>query len=369
MVKLQTNEVEEGTSSMKNQTLKLFTISVIAFVIIISVMLYFFSERFTSAWVPIDHGFGETITLSPDDQKIVFPFYQSGDGALYIANVDGSEVHQLTYPSQNESHVRPRFSHDGNKLLFLSREKMGETLLQSLYIMNVDGTGLVKISDVDEKIITDAIFSYDDNEILYLVAEEYANYAPGANKRPHKMDLYKMSVSGDNKVRLTEDESYEKSDLSSPLDETIVGFIDGIKKDKGVLGTEFVVFDLEKETEVTRVQPNSEFETEDIYSAKFSPDGDIIAFSAATINPRKKSQFIYELYKMNKDGNNVEPLTSFRTFITEPTFFHNKPRVLFIQDQSWNRGKPNFKLWAVDLDGENIRYITLQMPQFTGTAL
>ncbi|WP_176483695.1 MULTISPECIES: TolB family protein [Bacillus] len=354
---------------MKNQTLKLFTISLIAFVIIIGVMLYFFSERFTSAWVPIDHGFGETVTLSPDDEKIVFPFYQSGDGALYIANVDGSDVHQLTYPRQSESHVRPRFSHDGKKLLFLSREKLGENLLQSLYIMNVDGTGLVKISDEEDKLITDAIFSKNDQEILYLVAEEYTNYAPGANKRPHRMDLYKMSVRGDNKIRLTEDDSYEKSELSSPLTETIVGFIDGLKQDTGVLGTELVVFDVEKETEVKRVQPKSDFETEDIYSAKFSPDGEIIAFSAATVNPRRKSQFIYELYKMNKSGDNVEVLTSFRTFITEPTFFHNEPRLLFIQDQSWNRGKPNFKLWAVDLDGENIRSITLQMPQFTGTAL
>jgi len=43
--------------------------------------------------------------------------------------------------------------------------------------------------------------------------------------------------------------------------------------------------------------------------------------------------------------------------------------VLFIQDQSWLRGKPNYKLWAVDINGERIQSITLQMPQFSGTIL
>ncbi|WP_404458572.1 hypothetical protein [Sutcliffiella horikoshii] len=92
-------------------------------------------------------------------------------------------------------------------------------------------------------------------------------------------------------------------------------------------------------------------------------------FSAASENPREKSQFIYEMYTMSTSGKEVQPITSFRTLITEPVFFRDKERVLFIQDQSWLRGKPNYKLWAVDINGEKIKSITLQMPQFSGTIL
>ncbi len=351
---------------MKKQTLKLFTIALIGFVIIISVLLYFFSERFTRAWLPIDNGLGETVTLSPDDKSIVFPFYQSGDGALYKANVDGSEVNQLTYPRQAESHVHPRYSSNGDKLLFLSQEKGEGNLKQSLYIMSSDGSNLIKLSK-DEELITDAVFSEDDNSIYYLVAQDYQEGSE-LEEGPTNIDLYSISATGENKERLTHDESLKKRSLSLTEDGGKLGFVEWVKDEGEGLNSSYVMMDTNtKEKEY--VNPEFNFETNIIYSAKLSPEGDIIAFSAASENPRKKSQFIYEMYTMDNEGDEVKPVTSFRTLITEPVFFRDKERVLFIQDQSWLRGKPNYKLWAVDIDGEQIQSITLQMPQFSGTIL
>ncbi|MCG1022664.1 hypothetical protein [Sutcliffiella horikoshii] len=351
---------------MKKQTLKLFTIALIGFVIIISVLLYFFSERFTRAWLPIDNGFGETVTLSPDDKSIVFPFYQSGDGALYQANVDGSEVNQLTYPRQAESHVHPRYSSNGDKLLFLSQEKGKGSLKQSLYLMDSDGSNLIKLSDEDE-LITDAVFSEDDQFIYYFVAQDYKE-GTELDEGPTNIDLYSISVVGDNKERLTHDESVKKRSLSLTEDGGKLGFVEWVLDEEEGLSSSFVMMDTDtKEKEY--VNPNFDFKTNIIYSAKISPEGGLVAFSAASENPRKKSQFIYEMYTMDTAGNEVQPITSFRTLITEPVFFRDKDRVLFIQDQSWLRGKPNYKLWAVDIDGEQIKSITLQMPQFSGTIL
>ncbi|MGD6832295.1 TolB family protein [Sutcliffiella halmapala] len=353
---------------MKKQTLKLFTISLIAFVIIISVLLYFFSERFTRSWIPIDHGFGDTVTLSPDDQKIVFPFYQSGDGALYKANLDGTEVVQLTYPRQNESHVHPRYSRSGEKLLFLSQEKTTENLKQSLYIMSRDGNDLMRLSE-NKELIIDAIFSEDDKKIYYLGAENYNSEGIGPKAGPVNVDLYSISVTGENKERLTKTQSLKKRSLSITEDGKKIGYVQVDEGEEGKTTSNYIVYDKEQK-EAKMVKPNNKGVASDlIYSGRISPDGSLIAFSAGSANPRKESQTIYELYTMDINGDKVEPVTSFRTFITEPTFFHQSNRVLFIQDQSWTKGQANFKLWALDLNGERIKSITLQMPQFSGTAL
>lgn len=352
---------------LKKQTLKLFTISLIAFVIIISVLLYFFSERFTRSWIPIDHGFGDTVTLSPDDEKIVFPFYQSGDGALYQANLDGTEVVQLTYPRQNESHVHPRYSRSGEKLLFLSQEKTTENMKQSLYIMSRDGSDLVRLSESKELII-DAIFSEDDKKIYYLGAENYNSEGIGPKEGPVDVDLYSISITGENKERLTKTESLKKRSLSITEDGKKIGFVQVDEGEEGKTTSNYIVYDKEQK-KAKMVKPNKGVTSDLIYSGRISPDGSLIAFSAGSANPRKKSQTIYELYTMDINGDKVEPVTSFRTFITEPTFFHQSNRVLFIQDQSWTKGQANFKLWALDMNGERIKSITLQMPQFSGTAL
>ncbi|KPB05225.1 hypothetical protein [Bacillus sp. CHD6a] len=351
---------------MKKQTLKLFTISLIGFVIIISVLLYFFSERFTRSWLPIDNGFGETVALSPDDQSIVFPFFQSGDGALYKADVDGSNVNQLTYPRQEESHVHPRFSSKGDKILFLSQEKGDNTLTRSLYIMNSDGSDLVRLSK-DGELITDAIFSQDDQSIFYLAAKKYQE-GNEMEEGPTNIDLYTISIKGDKKERLTHDESLKKRSLSLTKDGTKLGYVEWGKEEEKGLYSSFIIMDTQT-MEKKYVNPSFEFKTNIIYSGKLSPTGDIIAFSAASENPREKSEYIYEMYTMNVSGKEVQPITSFRTLITEPVFFRDRNRVLFIQDQSWLRGKPNYKLWAVDIDGEKIQSIPLQMPQFSGTIL
>ncbi|QFT89816.1 translocation protein TolB [Bacillus sp. THAF10] len=351
---------------MKKQTLKLFTVALIAFVIIISVLLYFFSERFTRSWMPIDNGFGETVTLSPDDQSIVFPFYQSGDGALYKANVDGSNVNQLTYPRQAESHIHPRYSKNGEKILFLSQEKEEDTMKQSLYVMDAEGSNLQRLSENDE-LVTDAIFSPDSNTIFYLVAQQYQegnDFLSG----PSDMDVFSVSISGENKRQLTTDNSKQKRSLSITEDGSLLGYIDFPQDTDNQIASTYVLYNMETK-EQKELIPRLDSPSPIFYSAKLSLNGKQIVFSAGSENPRDDSQLIYEMYTMDDNGKNVQAITSFRTLITEPVFFHKKERVLFIQDQGWLRGKPNFKLWAVDTNGERIESITLQMPQFSGTIL
>ncbi|CAG9619287.1 TolB-like translocation protein [Sutcliffiella rhizosphaerae] len=347
---------------MKKQSLKLFTISLIAFVIIISVLLYFFSEHFTRSWLPIDNGFGDSISISPNDDTIIFSFYQSGDAALYQANIDGTMVNQLTYPREDESHIQPRYSNDGRKILFLSQEKGKGEIKQTLYVMDANGSNLTKVTD-GEELITDAIFSEDNQCIYYLSAQSYMD-----DEGPTTINLFKRTLAGGDKQQLTSDNSFKKRSLSLTSSGRKLGYIDYHINKKNEVDSSFVIFDTTT-NEKKEIIPEMDYHYNILYSAKISPDGSVIAFSAGSENPREKSEYIYELYTMDLTNNEVQSITSFRTLITEPVFYYGKDRLLFIQDQGWMRRKPNYKLWGVDIEGNDIHFITLQMPQFSGTAL
>lgn len=107
-------------------------------------------------------GYDAEATLSPDGRKIVFTSTRSGDLELYTMNVDGSDVKQVTNELGYDGGAF--FSPDGSKLIFrASRPKTEEAITtykdllaqglvqptdMELYICNVDGSDLKKITDL-----------------------------------------------------------------------------------------------------------------------------------------------------------------------------------------------------------------------------
>lgn len=107
-------------------------------------------------------GYDAEATVSPKGDKIVFTSLRSGDLELYTCDVDGSNVHQVT--DQLGYDGGAFFSPDGTKLIFRSSrprtdeevEKYTSLLSQGLveptdmelYICNLDGSDLRKITDL-----------------------------------------------------------------------------------------------------------------------------------------------------------------------------------------------------------------------------
>ncbi|MFP3338778.1 hypothetical protein R0J91_12405, partial [Micrococcus sp. SIMBA_131] len=54
-------------------------------------------------------GLGDSVKVSEDDRKFYFSYYQDGKESIYRANIDGSEVEQLTHPNE-ERHRKPALS-------------------------------------------------------------------------------------------------------------------------------------------------------------------------------------------------------------------------------------------------------------------
>jgi Tol biopolymer transport system component len=90
--------------------------------------------------------------------------------AIFSANVDGSDVRQLTQPSYKEQDGFPEWSPDGSKILFAHIDINGTS---DVWVMNADGSGLKQLTHCTG-VCNGAQWgrwSPDGSQILYSVAE------------------------------------------------------------------------------------------------------------------------------------------------------------------------------------------------------
>jgi TolB protein len=109
-------------------------------------------------------GYDAEATVSPNGDKIVFTSTRSGDIELYTMDLDGSNVKQVT--NQLGYDGGAFFSPDGTKLIFRSSRPTADADVKKykdllakglvmpsnmeLYVCNVDGTDLKKITDLGQ---------------------------------------------------------------------------------------------------------------------------------------------------------------------------------------------------------------------------
>ncbi len=109
-------------------------------------------------------GYDAEATVSPNGDKIVFTSTRSGDLELYTMDIDGSNVKQVTNELGYDGGAF--FSPDGTKLIFRSsrpkteeaqkeyKDLLAKGLVKpadmELYVCNVDGSDLKKITDLGQ---------------------------------------------------------------------------------------------------------------------------------------------------------------------------------------------------------------------------
>jgi Tol biopolymer transport system component len=106
--------------------------------------------------------------------KIVYETYRQTNGKLnwelYMINADGSEQVNLTNtPDLDEMY--PHVSPDGTKICFVVDKPTGQTMLRSVYYMDIEGTSRVKVADDARQ----PCWSFDSKSIAYL-RQEFERY-------------------------------------------------------------------------------------------------------------------------------------------------------------------------------------------------
>lgn len=168
-------------------------------------------------------GYDAEATVSPKGDKIVFTSTRSGDLELYTMNIDGSDVKQVTNELGYDGGAF--FSPDGTKLIFRSsRPKTPEDIKEykdllaqnlvmptnmELYVCNVDGSDLKKITDLGQA--NWAPFFHPSGEKVIFCS----NHKSEKGGRP-RFNLFMMNLDGTGLEQVTFDKVFDSFPMFSP---------------------------------------------------------------------------------------------------------------------------------------------------------
>lgn len=165
-------------------------------------------------------GYDAEATVSAQGDKIVFTSMRTGDLELYTMDIDGSNVHQVTDELGYDGGAF--FSPDGTKLIFRAsrpqkdEEKqnyqslLDEGLVQptkmELYVCNVDGSDMIKITDLGNA--NWAPFFHPSGEKVIFASNHNST-------RGFPFNLFMINVDGSGLEQITFDDTFDSFPMFS----------------------------------------------------------------------------------------------------------------------------------------------------------
>ena len=165
-------------------------------------------------------GYDAEPTVSPKGDLIVFTSLRSGDLELYTMNIDGSDVKQVTTGLGYDGGAF--FSPDGTKLIFRSsrpqtdadikeyKDLLKEGLVKptdmELYVCDVDGSNLKKITDLGNA--NWAPFFHPSGEKVIFASNHNS-------KRGFPFNLFMINVDGTGLEQITYDDTFDSFPMFS----------------------------------------------------------------------------------------------------------------------------------------------------------
>ncbi len=165
-------------------------------------------------------GYDAEATVSPDGKMIVFTSIRSGDLELYTMDIDGKNIKQVTSGLGYDGGAF--FSPDSKKLIFRSsrpktaeeqkeyKDLLAKGLVQptkmELYVCNVDGTELTKITDLGNA--NWAPYFHPSGEKVIFSSNH-------ASKRGFPFNLFMINVDGSGLEQITFDDTFDSFPMFS----------------------------------------------------------------------------------------------------------------------------------------------------------
>jgi Tol biopolymer transport system component len=246
--------------------------------------------------------------------NILFASDRDGDQEIYIMDVDGSNVAQLTYNSALDR--SPSWSPDQSKIAFSSKRD-GDF---EIYTMDADGSNVVQLTHESGRDWFPS-WSPDGSKIAF------------ESERDGDREIYVMSADGHDSVRLTINPGIDTAPAWSP-DGTRIAFESNRNGDQ-----EIYVMDADgaNVTQLTSLGG--------MYSS-WSPDGTRIAF-----NSNRDGD--HEIFVVGIDGSNLTQLTHNSALDRSPFWSPDGSQIVFSSDRDGDQ-----EIFVMDIDGPNVAQLT-----------
>lgn len=228
-------------------------------------------------------------TWSPDGKKIAFVSFRDGNWELYVMNADGSAQTRLTNQSRYDG--SPAWSPDGSKIAFAS-ERDGN---REIYLMDTNGGNLQRLTN-SLRLDDSPAWSPDGSKIVF------------ASERDEDREIYLMNRDGSGLQRLTTSTGIDDQPDWAPSGDKIA-FVS--MRDDGLTG-EIYVMNADGQNQ-ERLTDNSFYESAPVWA----PDGDRILFSRFLFAQNNQTQ---ELFTISASGDFPTQLTSNQVADSEPAW-------------------------------------------------
>ena len=137
-------------------------------------------------------------SFSPDGQSIVFTSERDGNRNIYLMNINGSEIEQLTFHESDD--YEPTYSPDGQSIVFTS-ERDGN---KEIYIIFPQTKNLYNLTNSPKDDWNPRF--YPDNQKIVFQSTRDGNW-----------EIYMMNLKGQNQINLTNNQSTDYSFIVLPL--------------------------------------------------------------------------------------------------------------------------------------------------------
>lgn len=168
-----------------------------------------------------DPGYDAEATVSPLGDKIVFTSLRSGDLELYTMNIDGSDVKQITFDLGYDGGAffspdgtklifrssRPKTEEEIAEYKALLAEGLVKPTDMELYICNVDGSDLRQITNLGQA--NWAPFFHPSGQKVIFSSNH-------ASERGYPFNLYMVNLDGSGLEQITEDGVFDAFPMFSP---------------------------------------------------------------------------------------------------------------------------------------------------------